>query len=70
MKYQPVYLAETKNKELLKKQPIFNTKSKAWKYIQDKYCHCEIEIHINQMDYCESCEAEWMVDKIKAKIIK
>ena len=65
-KYQPIYMPTTKDKDLLN-QPLFDTEKEAWKYIHDTYCHCGIEVHISQKKYCESCEAEWSVDKILLK---
>jgi len=61
MEYQPIYIATTRNKKVLKKHPLFKTKKEAWKYIQDNYCHCEMEIDPNKKGYCNACEAEWTI---------
>jgi hypothetical protein len=58
--YQPIYLAETEN-ELLLDHPLFQTKEEAWDYIHQEFCQCQ---YFNKGDYCEMCEAEWLVDKV------
>jgi hypothetical protein len=63
MKYQPLYLPATDKK--MKEEPLFNTEKEAWDYIHKKYCQCQYKPYANGLDYCNSCEAEWMVDKIK-----
>ncbi len=61
MKYQPIYLPEESDEN---KEPLFNTKKEAWDYIHKKHCHCGIEIHYNQKEYCEACESEWGIEKV------
>lgn len=63
MKYQPYYMPATDN-DKLSNQPLFDTEQEAWDYIQDKYCHCGMEIDPNENGYCVACESEWEVVEV------